>query len=105
MRRYLLTLPFLTTPENTTAIPPFIGYTGKDIIKGSESLLVKLTEINSLVEYQLLFGGRPPPYVESLVIGASNNVDEATLSDKAKFYTYDSLQLFFNNCGRICNVV
>jgi len=84
-----------------TAIPAFIGYTEKAIDKDGNSLAYEPTKINSLAEYELLFGGpwEPPHYVYTL--DGDGNVDVTV----QKFYLYESLRSFYDNGGGDCYIV
>ncbi len=71
-----------------TALPAFIGFTEKT--NGQ----LKATRINSLLDYENLFGVGPELVVD----------DEGNLQNH-KFVLYDSLRLFYDNGGGICYVV
>ncbi len=84
-----------------TAIPAFIGYTEK-AEKNGESILGKPTRIESIAEYEQIFGGAPPQDVDVILDGNNNFVrGEAA----AKFFLYDSLRLFYANGGGKCYIV
>jgi uncharacterized protein len=78
-----------------TAIPAFIGYTEKAIRNG-ESLINKPTRIESIAEYEEIFGGAPEQNI-SIVLDSSNQFIKSTA--KAKLYLYDSLRMFYANGG------
>jgi phage tail sheath protein FI len=84
-----------------TAIPAFIGYTEKAVDQDGKSLAYQPTKIDSLAEYELLFGGawEPPHYIYS--IDGNGNVD-VTIQ---KFYLYESLRSFYDNGGGDCYIV
>ncbi|MDD5632993.1 MAG: phage tail protein, partial [Methylococcales bacterium] len=84
-----------------TAIPAFIGYTEKAIRNG-ESLTNKPTRIESIAEYEQLFGGSPPQNV-TLFLDGNNQFVRAEAA--AKLYLYDSLRLFYANGGGNCYIV
>lgn len=84
-----------------TAIPAFIGYTEK-AIKNGEDISQKPTRIESIAEYELLFGGAPPQDVE-VVLDGSNNFVRA--SANTQFYLFDSLRMFYANGGGKCYIV
>ncbi|MCL7419576.1 MAG: AAA family ATPase [Methylobacter sp.] len=84
-----------------TAIPAFIGYTEKADLSG-ESLVNKPTKIESIAEYELLFGGAPSQDV-TLILDTNNQFVRAEAS--AKHYLYDSLRLFYANGGGNCYIV
>lgn len=77
------------------AIPAFIGYTEK-AMQGNESLINVPTTINSLEEYQQLFGGAP-----SLTFELINS--SATISNR--YYLFESIKLFYENGGGTCYVI
>ena len=84
-----------------TAIPAFIGYTEK-AEKNGESILGKPTRIESIAEYEQIFGGAPPQDVDVYLDGNNNFVrGEAA----ARFFLYDSLRLFYANGGGKCYIV
>ncbi|WP_036249009.1 phage tail sheath C-terminal domain-containing protein [Methylobacter sp. BBA5.1] len=84
-----------------TAIPAFIGYTEKADLSG-ESLANKPTKIESIAEYELLFGGAPSQDV-TLLLDTNNQFVRAEAT--AKHYLYDSLRLFYANGGGNCYIV
>ncbi|HEY6871614.1 MAG TPA: phage tail sheath C-terminal domain-containing protein [Geobacteraceae bacterium] len=84
-----------------TAIPAFIGYTEKAVRNG-EFLFNKPTRIESIAEYELLFGGAPSQDV-SLFLDTNNQLVRAEAN--AHLYLYDSLRLFYANGGGVCYIV
>lgn len=84
-----------------TAIPAFIGYTEKAIRNG-ESLINKAIRIESIADYELLFGGSPSQNV-TLFLNTNNQFVRADAA--AKLYLYDSLRLFYANGGGNCYIV
>src|SRR5262245_38801303 len=84
-----------------TAIPAFIGYTEKAIRNG-QSLVNQPTRIESIAEYELLFGGGPPQDV-TVFLGTDNQFVRADAA--AKLYLYDSLRMFYANGGGKCYIV
>ncbi len=84
-----------------TALPAFIGYTEK-AASGDTSLALVATRIQSLTEYERLFGGAPPQDV-TLWLDAQSNIVDAAVNHA--FYVYDSLRLFFSNGGGACLIV
>jgi len=84
-----------------TAIPAFVGYTEKAVRNG-ETLLKKPTRIESLAEYEELFGGPPSQNVEVFLNG-----DNAFVRSQAEsmLYLFDSLRLFYANGGGKCYIV
>jgi len=84
-----------------TAIPAFIGYTEKAVRNG-ESLVNRPTRIESIAEYELLFGGAPPQDV-TVFLDTNNQFVRADAS--SKLYLYDSLRLFYANGGGKCYIL
>ncbi|WP_449258797.1 phage tail sheath family protein [Chlorobium limicola] len=84
-----------------TAIPAFIGYTEKASRDG-ESLFNKAVRIESLAEYEEIYGGSPPQTMEVYL----DNDNAYTGAEKATgFLLYDSLRLFYANGGGNCYIV
>lgn len=84
-----------------TAIPAFIGYT-EMAIRNGESLLKKPTRIESIAEYEQLFGGPPSQNVEVFLNGDNNFVSSQA---ESMLYMYDSLRMFYANGGGKCYIV
>ena len=84
-----------------TAIPAFIGYTEK-AIRNSESLAEKPTRIESIAEYEQLFGREPPQDVEVFL---DNNNNFVRAEAASTLYLYDSLRMFYANGGGKCYIV
>jgi len=84
-----------------TAIPAFVGYTEK-AMKNGESIEGKPTRIESIAEYEEIFGGAPPQDVEVYLDGNNNFVKGVGTS---QFFLYDSLRLFYANGGGKCYIV
>ncbi|MES2208300.1 MAG: phage tail sheath C-terminal domain-containing protein [Pseudomonadota bacterium] len=89
--------------EVETAIPAFIGYTGKATRVVADDLLNIATPIKSLLEFETLFGFGPEVNVTEVVIDEANQFVRSTLSNT--YYLYDSLRLFFDNGGGKAYVV
>jgi phage tail sheath protein FI len=84
-----------------TAVPAFIGYTAKAIRNG-ESLTNKPTRIESIAEYEELFGGAPSQNVE-VILDSNNNFVRSQAA--SALYLYDSLRMFYANGGGKCYIV
>lgn len=84
-----------------TAIPAFIGYTEKAIRNG-ESLTNKPTRIESIAEYEEIFGVGPSQNVEVFLDNDNNFVRGQATST---LYLYDSLRMFYANGGGKCFIV
>lgn len=85
-----------------TAIPAFIGYTQFDSYNGVD-LICKPFLIESLVDFELVFGGSPPLVIENVDLDASNNVK--TFKMTSPYYLYDSMRMYFKNGGGKCFVL
>ena len=84
-----------------TAIPAFIGYTERTERNG-EDLIYKPVRIESIAEFEEIFGGGPPQDV-TVWLDAGNNFVKAEAD--AHFYLYDSLRMFYANGGGNCYIV
>jgi phage tail sheath protein FI len=84
-----------------TAIPAFIGYTEKAIRNG-ESLKLKPTRIESIAEYEEVFGRGPSQNVE---IFLDNDDNFVRAQAKSALYLYDSLRMFYANGGGKCYII
>ncbi|MFH0783125.1 MAG: phage tail sheath C-terminal domain-containing protein [Pseudomonadota bacterium] len=96
--------------EVETAIPAFIGYTQKAKKNVDNDLYFVPTRISSLVEYETLFGGPPPPRCTvDLVEDAVNHSFTITKvnpdADNDNYLLYYSIKMFFANGGGPCYVV
>jgi phage tail sheath protein FI len=99
-----------------TAIPAFIGYTEKAIDRDGSDLTVRPKRIESLVEYELYFGG---PQLETGITVTIDEITEAALGkpvgitataalhegDRSKHILYYAMQLFYANGGKSCYIV
>lgn len=86
-----------------TAIPAFIGYTESHTSRG-KSYENKPTKIDSMVEFEALFGGAPPIEPTVTLNNITNAVEEVDLGSNS-YYLYDSMRLFFDNGGGKCYIV
>ena len=89
--------------EVETAIPAFIGYTGKAQEIKKDDLRNVPTEVRSLLDYNELFGGAPDVNLSTVELDENNGVSSYELN--AKFYMYDTLRMFFNNGGGKCYII
>jgi uncharacterized protein len=97
-----------------TAVPVFIGYTGKADRNG-KSLVNKPTRITSFAEYSVYFGGafRPkytiadaPANTPDSEVFQLNKVSKTvTIKDDNTFYLYNSIRLFYANGGSACYIL
>ena len=85
-----------------TAIPAFIGYTQNTIYNGQD-LTGKSVRVESLVEYEEIFGGAPPVNITGIDLDVNNAVKTTNIA--ANYYMYDSLRVFFRNGGGKCYIV
>lgn len=86
----------------STSIPIFAGYTEKAIQSG-KNVTNKAVKINSLSEYERIFGKRK----EEFQVSAKPNGDIEFIKDPSSgfFKMYYSLQLYFANGGGPCYIV
>jgi uncharacterized protein len=84
-----------------TALPAFIGYTEKAIRNGG-FLYNKAVPIESIAEYEELFGGAPPQDVQ-VFLDSNNNFIKASAT--SMLFLYDSLRMFYANGGGKCYIV
>lgn len=77
-----------------TAIPVFIGYTGK-------GPLLKPTRIDTMLDYVNLFGGAKPSAFDVAADGSVTRTD----SESNKFLMYYGLSLYFQNGGGSCYIL
>jgi uncharacterized protein len=89
--------------EVETAIPAFIGYTGKAKDKKAGDLHRKPLRLRSLADFREKFGGPPPVHVENVNLTGDNSVQDFDLDDQ--YLMYDSLRLYFANGGGDCYIV
>ena len=96
-----------------TAIPAFIGYTERATENGvDDALEFKATRINSLLEYQEIFGG---PNNEDIAISIADTLDSngiltdrkitTTLAAPSDYKLYYQLQMYYNNGGGPCYIM
>lgn len=76
-----------------TAVPAFIGYTGKAPRNEQNPNALIPTRITNLLEYEQLFGK-----------GAKLSVENEKLKN-SEFVLYDSVRLYYDNGGGVCYVV
>ena len=84
-----------------TAIPAFIGYTEK-VIHNGEDLTKKSIRIESIAEYEEIFGGAPSQNVE-IFLDTNNNFVRSQA--ESALYLYDSLRMFYANGGGKCYII
>lgn len=85
-----------------TAIPTFIGYTAK-AQKGTTSVLNTPIKIESLSDFEKVFGGAPST---TFTLKSKEDGNFSVSIDKGtQFYLYNSIRLFYANGGGNCYVV
>lgn len=84
-----------------TAIPIFIGYTEKAVRNGV-TLYLQPRRIESIADYEELYGGAPSSAVE-VYLDSTDAVVGASVSNR--FLMYDSLRMFYSNGGGDCYIV
>lgn len=89
-----------------TAIPAFIGYT-QTITFNGETLQNKPVRIESLSQYQQIFGDGYPIPIGTLTLDADGKITGGLgdLNALLRFRLFQSLQLYFANGGGPCYVV
>ncbi len=89
-----------------TAIPVFIGYTEKAILKNTDDLLLVPQSIESMVEYEQYFGG---PLLENITVTINTSINppvaNASINPPSLYQMNYALQLFFANGGGQCYIV
>lgn len=90
--------------EVATAIPAFIGYTYFSETPDGKSLALTPTRIQSLLDYETLFGYAYAQKNYTLTVDTENNQLTAVEPDK-RFHLYSSLRQYFDNGGGPCYIV
>jgi phage tail sheath protein FI len=93
--------------EVESAIPAFIGYTEKATRDAADDLVLTLTTIFSLTEFEQYYGG---PKVQQVDIAVTTQSDTSKLAQVTgtpalDYLLYHSMKLFFDNGGGKCYVV
>ena len=93
--------------EVESSIPAFIGYTSKATRKVADDLIMVPTKINSIREFESLFGF---PYAHEIevttVTDSSKGFAIADFKEsELKYMLYYSLRLYFENGGGTCYIV
>ncbi|MES2108660.1 MAG: phage tail sheath C-terminal domain-containing protein [Bacteroidota bacterium] len=86
----------------STAVPAFIGYTEFATRNGTD-LTRKAISLNSLVDYEALYGKGPQLSVSGVTLDQNNNVTSASINQG--FFLYDSIRMFFLNGGGKCYII
>jgi len=85
-----------------TAVPAFIGYTGR-ALKHGKNLKNVPVHITSLLEYQEVFGGACHPGKIEVKLDDNNHVE--SVGFEKRFFLYDNVRMFFANGGGECYIV
>ena len=102
---YVREIPTLppSVAEVSTAIPAFCGYTEKT------DLQLKPTRIETMLDYELMFGG-PPQALTQVIVNSpyttTGDIDLTVTPPKADLpLLYYSLRMYFDNGGGPCYIV
>lgn len=92
-----------------TAIPAFIGYTEKTPTHASEPEAdpgqpVKSVRINSLLDFETVFGG-PPAEDILITVDKEHAVTGAKIEKMSPFKLYYALKMFYANGGGACHIL
>jgi uncharacterized protein len=90
--------------EVPTALPAFIGHTERAQRKSAGDLHLHPTQVNSLAEFQKLFGGPHTPNIHVTLTSLGADFT-ATVTSAASYALFDALKLYFGNGGQVCVVV
>ena len=88
-----------------TAIPAFVGYTGKAADPNGKILIDQPVKIKSLVEFQSLYGSGYSPSSYKVVADNTKGNSLVSVSPNKQFYLYDALRQFYDNGGGDCYIV
>lgn len=88
-----------------TAIPAFVGYTGKAEDPNGKNLTGLPVKIKSLVEFQALFGVEYKPESFRVVTDETKRNAIVSITPEKRFYLYESMRLFYDNGGGNCYIV
>jgi phage tail sheath protein FI len=91
-----------------TAVPAFIGYTQQVVVDGNTvtSFPTKPIRVESMIEYQAIFGGANPETFNVTLTGADVNIALADTTGGGKdFRLFYNLQMYFANGGGPCYII
>lgn len=93
--------------EVETAVPGFIGYTAKATLKETNDLILLPTRVNSMKEFESLFGF---PYENQIEISVtkegSNKFALSCLTEPPlQYLLYFSVSIYFKNGGEACYIL
>ena len=89
-----------------TAIPAFIGFTKKAAFNGQDfhqTGKIQPLEVNSMTDYEKIFGSPPPPASLDAELDGNNQVKGIRVQQVN--FLYNSVKLFFENGGSTCQIV
>lgn len=89
--------------EVETAIPAFVGYTARATRITANDLLNVPRRIQSLLEFESLYGKGPIYEIRAASIDEAGNFVSADIANT--YLLYDSLRLFYDNGGGDCYIV
>lgn len=93
--------------EVETALPAFIGYTAKATKKVADDLILVPTKINSMREFEVLFGLWYENEIEVAI--TTDSSDKIVLSDSMgptlQYILYYSVKIYFDNGGGSCYIL
>jgi phage tail sheath protein FI len=90
-----------------TAIPVFIGFTEKVVVDGAPvtSFPTDPIRIESMLEFQTIFGGANPETFSATLTGATVNVAITQTTTAAPFRLFYDMQMYFGNGGGPCWII
>lgn len=88
-----------------TAIPAFVGYTGKAKDPNGKDLTGLPVKIKSLVEFQSLFGTAYTPESFRIVTDETKRNAIVSVTPNKRYYLYESMRQFYDNGGGNCYIV
>ncbi|TNF43890.1 MAG: phage tail sheath family protein [Bacteroidetes bacterium] len=102
-------LPASVAPV-ATAIPAFIGYTEKRVLKGKTLAASTPVRITSLLEYEEIFGGAFDERLTVTLTGTSvaeadTSIAVAATTQLSPYTLYNNLVMYFGNGGGPCYIV
>jgi phage tail sheath protein FI len=92
-----------TVVDVPTAVPAFVGYTEKAARDLPGDLTLRATRVESLIEFEALFGQAALCTVAEVQVDMSGNFVGAEIS--TAYQLHHSLRLYFSNGGGACYIV
>ncbi len=93
-----------TSVNVSTAIPAFIGHTEKIPVINGEGEYYKPIRIDSLANFELIFGKEKVYDSYQVRTTQEGNFDSVRPSEN-RYFLYESVRLFYENGGEICYIV